>query len=159
MRKKKGTNNKLKKTYKNGNITVLKSGKSLFVQYLLCVGIGLSLTVLMLLVQGIFNVEEKPVREFMRIFHNAFFVAGALESVFAGFAFVAGKGAFLGIGYALGRVAILLFPFRGKTIETYAQYRERKTGQSKGKTELPLLFTGLGFIAISFIFLRLWYIV
>ena len=137
----------------------VKNSKSTLFQCFVCLGIGLSLTFLILLVQGIFNVEEKTAREFMRVFHNAFFVAGALESVFAGFAFVAGEGAFLGIGYALGRIAFLLFPFRGRTIETYARYRERKTGQSKGKTELPLLLTGLGFIGISFIFLWLWYIV
>ena len=137
----------------------VKNSKSTFFQCFVCLGIGLSLTFLILLVQGIFNVEDKPVREFMRIFHNAFFVAGALESVFAGFAFVAGKGAFLGIGYALGRIAFVLFPLRSRTIETYAQYRERKAGVPKRKAESSLLFTGLGFIAISFIFLRLWYIV
>ena len=80
----------------------VKNSKSTLFQCFVCLGIGLSLTFLILLVQGIFNVEEKTAREFMRVFHNAFFVAGALESVFAGFAFVAGKGAFLGIGYALG---------------------------------------------------------
>ena len=138
---------------------MLKNRKKILFQYAISLGIGLILSFLILLVQGVFNGKGKPARDFMRIFHNAFFVSGALESTFAGFAFVAGKGAFLGAGYALGRMVAFLFPFRDKTMETYTQYRKRKVGASKKKTGLPLLLTGLGFIGISFVFLGLWYIV
>ena len=50
----------------------VKNSKSTLFQCFVCLGIGLSLTFLILLVQGIFNVEEKTAREFMRVFHNAF---------------------------------------------------------------------------------------
>ena len=77
--------------------------------------------------------------------------------LFFGLLYVSGEGAFLGIGYALTWAFKALIPLGRKTQETYAQYRERKLGKEKKKRNHSVLFIGLLFIAISIIFLVIWY--
>ena len=88
---------------------------------------------------------------------DAFTVAGLLMILFAGLMFVSGEGAFLGIGYALGRAVRIFIPTIGRKDESYAKYRERKTGKPKPKGEGAIFFTGLFFLAIGIIFLIIWY--
>ncbi|MBQ8405149.1 MAG: DUF3899 domain-containing protein [Clostridia bacterium] len=94
----------------------------------------------------------------MHVLHNSFFSSGALMMLFSGMLFVADEGVFLGIGYALGRAAKALLPFLGKDHETYAEYRERKTGKKKKSTgKLTLLLTGAVLVIVSVIFLIIWF--
>ena len=73
--------------------------------------------------------------------------------LFYGLLYVSGEGAFLGVGYAMGRVVRALIPFSRKDHETYAQYRERKLAKPHKKGDGAIFFTGLIFFAISLIFL------
>ncbi len=93
----------------------------------------------------------------MRLLHDAFFSSGALLMLFSGLLYVSGEGAFLGIGYALGRAIKALIPFTRKDHETYAQYRERKLGKGKKKGDGCIFFTGLLFFLISVVFVIIWY--
>ena len=128
--------------------------KSILKRYLVCFCVASGLVVSIFALKGFFTSDAKTN---MQILHDAFFSAGALLVLFAGLLYVSGEGMFLGVGYAVGRAVRALIPFSRKEHETYAQYRERKEGNHKQTSEGCLLFTGLFFIAISIIFLVIWY--
>ena len=134
-----------------------KDRKATLIRYLVCLCVAVAMVFVVLLIQGLFDGTDRTTKDVMQIFHNAFFATGALLALFAGLLFVAGEGVFLGVGYAMGRVVKAFLPFLGRDHETYAEYRERKTGKKKKKGDLCLLFTGLAFIAISIVFLIIWY--
>ena len=104
---------------------------------------------------GGFNFDG--VKTSMRLLHDSFFATGALMALFAGLLYASGEGAFLGIGYALKGAIRVFVPVWRKEHETYKEYRERKLAKPKAKGEGCIFFTGLFFIAISVIFLIIWY--
>ena len=131
--------------------------KSILIQYAVTFSVAVAIVFVSFLIQGLFNGEPKDDREIMRILHNAFFASGALIMLFSGLLFVSDEGGFLGIGYALGRAWHVFFPAVGKDPETYAEYRERKTGKKKSTGKLSVLLTGLFFFLVSLILLAIWY--
>ena len=129
--------------------------KTMLLQFLVCFCVAVALVFVTLLIQGFF---KDTLKENMHVLHNAFFSSGALMMLFSGMLFVSDEGVFLGIGYALGRAAKALLPFLGKDHETYAEYRERKTGKKKKSTgKLALLLTGAVLVVVSVIFLIVWF--
>ena len=129
--------------------------KKILWRYLICLGVGLAFVLVVCAIGGFFR---ESVKDNVQLLHNAFFSVGALMVLFFGLLYVSGEGAFLGIGYALNWAVKSLLPFgRNKVPETYAQYRERKLGKEKRKGDRCLLFIGLLFIAVSIIFLVIWY--
>ena len=130
--------------------------KSTLIKYLICFCVAVALTFVALLIQGFF---KETLKENMHVLHNAFFASGALMMLFSGLLFVADEGAFLGVGYALGRAAKALLPFLGKDHETYAEYRERKSGKKSKFGKLAIFLTGLLFLLVSLIFLWIWAVV
>ena len=130
--------------------------KSTLIKYLICFCVTAALTFVILLIQGFF---KETLKENMHVLHNAFFGSGALMMLFSGLVFVADEGAFLGIGYAFGRAAKALLPFLGKDHETYAEYRERKSGKKSKFGQLAIFLTGLLFLLVSLIFLWIWAVV
>ena len=127
--------------------------KAILIRYLICLAVGAGIVLAVFALKGFFMETAK---ENIQLLHDAFFSAGALMMLFSGLLYVSGEGAFLGIGYALGRAVRALIPFSNKPHETYAQYRERKTGERK-KRDHSLLLTGLFYFVISLIFLAIWY--
>lgn len=123
-------------------------------RYVLCFCIAAAIVFIVLALSGF---DFDGVKNSMRLLHDAFFLAGALMSAFAGLLFASGEGAFLGIGYALKSVVRVFIPVWRKEHETYAQYRERKLAKPKPTGESCILFTGLFFLAVSIIFLVIWY--
>lgn len=132
-----------------------KDKKTILWRYLLCFGIGLVFVVVVCAIGGFFQDNAK---ENMKLLHNAFFSVGGLMVLFSGLLYVSSEGAFLGIGYAFSWVIKSLIPLgRRKMQETYAEYRERKLSKEKKKGDHCLVFTGLLFIAVSIVFLVIWY--
>jgi hypothetical protein len=136
---------------------VEKETKSTLIKYLVCLCVAISMTFVVLLIQGLFTTKGLLAKDVMKIFHNAFFTSGAFLMLFSGLLYVAGEGAFLGVGYAMGRAVKALLPFLGRADETYAEYRERKTGKKKSGSKLCILLVGAGFFLISMIFLIVYY--
>ena len=134
-----------------------KETKSTLIKYLVCLCVAIAMTFVVLLIQGLFTQKGLDAQAVMKIFHNAFFTTGALLMLFSGLLYVAGEGAFLGIGYAMGRAVKALLPFLGRGDETYAEYRERKTGKKQSGNKLCILLVGAGFFLISLIFLIVYY--
>ena len=131
-----------------------KQKKELLIKYLICFGVGLIILVLVFAMKGFFTDDAKTN---MHILTDAFFVTGLFFLIFAAFSYVSGEGIFLGVGYALGMAVKALIPFMRKEQESYAQYRERKTGREKKKGDFSFLFVGLFYLVISIIFLIIWY--
>ena len=131
--------------------------KSLLMEYIIAFSVGVAITFVAFLIQGLFNGESKDMKSVMRILHNGFFTAGLLLALFSGLLYVADQGIFLGIGYTLNRAKRVFFPVFNKETETYAEYRERKVGRKNRGGKLCLFLTGLFFILVSIIFLIVWY--
>ena len=123
--------------------------KSVLKKYLICFGAGMAIVLFVLALKS-FSMK-------IDILCDAFTAAGLLMILFAGLMFVSGEGAFLGIGYALGRAVRVFVPTLRRKEESYAKYRERKTGKPKPKGQGCIFFTGLFFLAIAIIMLIIWY--
>ena len=117
--------------------------KALLRKLLIDFGVGAILVVLVFSIKGFF-IDT-------RVLADAFSSAGLLMILFSGLLYVSGEGAFLGIGYALGRAIKALIPFSHKEHETYAQYRERKTGKKK-TGDWCLVVAGLVYLLVGVIF-------
>ena len=128
---------------------------SILIRYLVafCVASFLFLSVLIL--KGFFTDNAK---DNMHTLVDAFFASGVLMIMFYGLLFVSSEGAFLGIGFALGRALRMLVPFSKKPIENYGQYRERKAKTKTGENrDICVLVVGILFFAVSMILLCFWY--
>ena len=89
---------------------------SILIRYLVafCVASFLFLSVLIL--KGFFTDNAK---DNMHTLVDAFFASGVLMIMFYGLLFVSSEGAFLGIGFALGRALRMLVPFSKKPIDEF----------------------------------------
>ena len=128
---------------------------SILIRYLVafCVACFLFLSVLIL--KGFFTDNAK---DNMQTLIDAFFASGVLMIMFYGLLFVSSEGAFLGIGFALGRALRMLVPFSKKPIENYGQYRERKAKVKTGENrDTCVLVVGILFFAVSMVLLCFWY--
>ena len=133
---------------------VSEEKKSVWKTYLICSIVGVGIIVFAMFAR---NFAMETAKDWMHVLTDGFFAAGALLMLFYGLMYVSSEGAFLGVGYAMGRVVQALVPFVRKQHETYQQYRERKLSKSHKKGDGAVFFTGLIFFAISLVFLLIWY--
>ncbi len=133
-----------------------KDKKSLLIRYGIAFGVGALLVFVVFCIKGFFTDD---VRTNLQILTDAFFASGVLMMLFSGLMFCSGEGAFLGIGFIMRKVVRTLIPFLGRDTETYAHYRERKSGSSKPSGALCVLITGAVYFFVSLVFLFLWYFV
>ena len=124
-------------------------------KYLIAMAVAAVIVVLMLWGRGYFG--ETVWKTQCRLLCDAFTLAGALFLLLCALVWVSSKGAFLGIGYAVGRFVHTLLPFLPKSRETYAEYRARKLGRSGGQSYAFLLVTGLVYFAVAIILLIVYY--
>jgi hypothetical protein len=117
--------------------------------------VAAGIVVIVFAIKGFFTDNAKTN---IQLLHDAFFSTGALMMLFSGMLFIADEGGFLAITYILGRAIKTFIPFGRLQDETYAQYRERKTGKKeKNSPTGSVFFTGLFFFLISLLFLAIWY--
>ena len=131
-----------------------KDKKALLIRYIVCFCVACGMVLGVFALKGFFTGNAK---DNMQLLHDAFFTAGILMVLFSGMLFVAGEGAFLGIGYVLERAFKALIPLGRREHESYAQYRERKLGKKKANSGTPIFLTGLLFVVVSVVFLIIWY--
>ena len=129
--------------------------KALFIRYIISFCVAAGIVVIVFAIKGFFTDNAKTN---IQLLHDAFFSSGALLMLFSGMLFIADEGGFLAITYILGRAIKTFIPFGRLQDETYAQYRERKTGKKeKNSPTGSVFFTGLFFFLISLLFLAIWY--
>lgn len=93
----------------------------------------------------------------IQILSDAFFVAGILMTLFAGMMYVSGEGALVGIGFVLRNAVLTFIPMGRARQERYADYRARKMGEAKKRSNSCILVTGLVFLLIGIVFTVIWY--
>ena len=122
--------------------------------YAICFGIEILIAFLVIWVKGFFT---QSVAVNIQILSDAFFVAGALMTLFAGMMYVTGEGALLGAQFLLRNIFLAFFPMARGKYEKYADYRARKLGEAKERNRSYVLITGLIFLSIGIIFTVIWY--
>lgn len=93
----------------------------------------------------------------IQILSDAFFVSGILMTLFAGMMYVSGEGALVGIGFVLRNAVLTFIPMGRARQERYADYRARKMGEAKKRSNSCILVTGLVFLLIGIVFTVIWY--
>ncbi len=127
--------------------------KSLLTKYLICFGVASLIALAIIWIKGFFT-DSLAVN--IQILSDAFFVSGVLLTSFAAMLYISGEGGLLGIGYVMKSVAEFFIPGARKNHESYAAYRERKTGETKKSVDRCILVTGLVFLAIGIILTVIW---
>lgn len=103
------------------------------------------------------NIFELPLLDKYRILADAFFVPGMLLLGVGGLMFVSAAGALDGIGYALHCIGCSLIPGRRLyKYQKYGDYIEHKQ-ENRVKGYGFLLISGLVTIAVSVVFMLLFY--
>ena len=125
------------------------------IKYLIAMAVAAVIVVLVLWGRGYFAATEW--REQCRLLCDAFTFSGLFLILVSALVWVSNRGAFLGIGYAMGRLVRTLLPFLSKSHETYADYRERKLGRGGVHGYSFIFFTGLVYFAAAIVFLILFY--
>ena len=128
--------------------------KSVWIKYAVSFVVACGIVIFVFSLKGFFGTDKK---QNIQLLSDAFFTAGALLMLYSGFMYVSGEGMFVSLGFIGTKVIQALIPGK-RDKETYAQYRERKTGVSKEQKGKHCVFlTGLFFFLISLIFVAIWY--
>lgn len=129
-----------------------------YVKYIICFLVGAALCVFILVNRNVIAITDK--KELFKTLCDAFTVPGVILILFGVLLLIANAGAFDGVSYGIRRAIAALIPvYRGK-VEKYAEYKEKKEQKretDKGFSCKFMFFVGLGFFAVSLIFLALYY--
>ena len=129
--------------------------KRTLIEYLIAGTVAAGIVMLVLWGQNYFALTESSAR--CKALCDAFTVSGLMLILLSALVWVSGKGVFLGIGYAVSWLVHTLIPFGARRHETYADYRERKTGGGGPKGYSFVFFTGLAFFAVAIVMLIVYY--
>ena len=127
--------------------TVLKYGITIVIGLLIAIGVCD--------LQNIFSVLE-PLR-ICKILCNAFFISGILLLGVGILVFISKEGMFDGMSYYAGRFMLLFSPKYDEKRKTVLSYYEYKKAKNRETGSSFILITGLGFLAVSLVFLGLFY--
>ena len=123
-------------------------------KYLITVAAGFVITFIALLARDIFHLTATV--DFMKAFCDAFFAAGVLLACVGGLVFVSNGGVFDMLAYGV-RTFFTAFR-RNVTDRKYKDFYEYREAKKSSKRSFSfLLIVGIVFIAISMIFLALYY--
>lgn len=125
-----------------------------YVKYLITAAIGLAIAFLIICLKGTFTKDNA--KDVMHILTDAFFVAGVLISGY-GILVIASNGGTFDM-FAYGFISIFQFFKKDYKKRKYKDFYEyRKTKQASPRPFFYLVIVGLFYIAISMIFLILYY--
>lgn len=125
------------------------------IKYAICFAVEALISFFVIWSKGFFT-QSTAVN--LQILADAFFVAGALMTLFAGMLFISGEGALIGIGFVIRNVVLAFIPMGRAKHEKYADYRERKLGEAKKRENSSIFVTGLFFLIIGIILTVIWYV-
>lgn len=123
-------------------------------KYAVCVGIEVFIAFLVIWSNGFFTGS---VAVNLQILADAFFTAGIVMTLFAAMMYISGEGALIGIGFVLKTALLTFIPMGRAKHEKYIDYRERKLGEAKERSNRHILVTGLIFVFIGAVLTAIWY--
>ncbi|MBQ7152729.1 MAG: DUF3899 domain-containing protein [Clostridia bacterium] len=132
----------------------MEKQRPVIIKYAICVGVELLIGFLVIWSKGFF-AHSTAVN--VQILADAFFVPGILMTLFAGFLYISGEGALIGIGFVLRNVVLAFVPMGRLKHEKYADYRARKLGSAKKRGSNCILITGLVFLLVGIVLTFVWY--
>lgn len=123
-------------------------------KYLITVAVGLVIAFFALLARDIFHLAATV--DIMKAFCDAFFVSGVLLTCIGGLVFVSNGGVFDMLAYGV-RTFFTAFKrnVTDRKYKDFYEYREAKKG--KKRSFAFLLVVGIAYIAVSMVFLALYY--
>ncbi|MBE5952217.1 MAG: DUF3899 domain-containing protein [Lachnospiraceae bacterium] len=124
-------------------------------KYAICFGIEVLIVFLVIWSNDFFT---QSIAVNLQILSDAFFTAGILMAMFAGMMYISGEGALIGIGFVLRSAFLTFIPMGRLKQEKYADYRARKLGAAKERSNRHILVTGLIFVLIGIAFSAIWYV-
>ena len=133
---------------------VKQGNKGTLIKYAVCFGIEVFIAFLVIWSNNFFT-ENAAVN--LQILSDAFFTAGIVMTLFAAMMYISGEGALIGIGFVLRSALLTFIPMGRLKQEKYADYRARKLGAAKERSNRHILVTGLIFLAIGIIISLIWY--
>ncbi len=122
--------------------------------YAICVCIEALIAFIVIWIKGFFT-DSASVN--LQILSDAFFVAGTLMVLYAGFVYVSGEGALVGLKFFLRNVFLAFIPMGRAKYERYIDYRERMLEETKKRQKSHILITGLVFLFIGIGLTAIWY--
>lgn len=123
-------------------------------KYAVCVGIEVFIAFLVIWSNGFFTGS---VAVNLQILADAFFTAGIVMTLFAAMMYISGEGALIGIGFVLKTALLTFIPMGRAKHEKYIDYRERKLGEAKERSNRHILVTGLIFVFFGAVLTAIWY--
>lgn len=134
---------------------VKQENKVTLIKYAVCFGIEVFIVFLVIWSNNFFT-ENVAVN--LQILSDAFFTAGILMTLFAGMMYISSEGALIGIGFVLRTALLTFIPMGRLKQEKYIDYRARKLGAAKERSNRHILVTGLIFVFIGVVFSLIWYV-
>lgn len=125
------------------------------VSMILCLGLAILCFVLRVDVK---NLDQVPLVELYRVLCDSFTIPGLLVLMFALLMSVSNAGALDGLGYVAVNGLKMLIPGAAAKMERFSEYLERRRA-NRVKNYTPLYATAAIFLAVSGIFLALFYTV
>lgn len=122
--------------------------------YAICFVVEALIAFLVIWSKGFFT-ESASVN--LQIWSDAFFVAGILMVLYAGFVYVSGEGALIGMKFFLRNIFLAFIPMGRAKYERYGDYRERMLAEGQKRQKSHILITGLVFLSVGIILTVIWY--
>lgn len=119
---------------------------------LICLGVSLTITIAVLIIKGVFS--STSIKETAMILSDSFFLGGALMLVATGLVWASDHGVSDGIGYSFSKLFSLRKRDYEEHKESYSEYKDRK--HARKSSVIEFLIAGLGFVAISVVFLLIY---
>ncbi len=123
-------------------------------KYLITAAVGVVLTFIVLLIKDVFHLSQTV--DVMKALCDGFFVSGVLIACFGGLVFASNGGVFDMITYGIKH---LFWVFKknpaDRKYKDFYEYREAM--KEKKRSFGYMVITGLAYIAVSLIFLALYY--
>lgn len=129
--------------------------KKKLLQYGISICAGALIAYWVLETEGLFLASGWPIDTLMMILCDAFFVPGIFLSLLGALVWIASTGFFDALGYALHVASHILIPILKNEYDTYYDFKEARA-EKRSATPYFLIFVGLGFLAVSLVFLLLW---
>ena len=131
-----------------------QESKETLKKYAICFCIEIVIAFLVVWSNGFFT-ESSAVN--IRIIADACFVAGILMTLFAAMMYISSEGALIGVGFVLKTAFLTFIPMGRTKQERYIDYRARKLGEVKNRSNSHILLTGLSFTVIGAVLTFIWY--
>ena len=129
--------------------------KKKLLQYGISTAVGAAISIWVMYMEGLFEIEGLTTDLIYMILCDAFFVAGIFLALFGALVWISSTGFFDTFGFAFCTAAHLILPFIKHDTQTFYDYKTEKA-EKRGDPKGFLAIVGIGYLLVSTVFLILW---